>query len=136
MIIHVDSIFSLPYILGSTPSLVIAFDIVNGGETAYLAQIRITIPDGILFTKTPSNCKLDFTVANLNVMECDLNGGMPIFNNSKTSIKISIDTTTLDGNELCVKAEVFSAGDEQNEFDNTIESVIPLTEFSNIEVIG
>lgn len=128
--------FSLPYILGSTPSLVVAFDIGNIGETAYLAQIRITLPEGILFTKTPSNCKLDFTVPNLNVMECDLNGGMPIFRDTKTLIKISIDTTRLDGTELTVKAEVFSAGDERNEFDNTIESVIPLAEFSNIEIIG
>lgn len=130
---------STPYILGSSSSLSLAFDIENknSGETAYLARIRFTLPEsGVLFTKTPSNCKLDFTVANLNVMECDINGGMPLFKGTKTTIKVSIDTVRLEGKELVVKADVFSAGDELNNSDNSIEYIIPLKEFSNIEVIG
>lgn len=114
-----------------------AYDIMNSGETAYLAQIRITLPDiNVLFTKTPSNCKLDETAPNSNIMECDLNNGTPLFKGDKTSIKISIDTTKLDGNELNVKAHVFSTGDELNDSDNVVEDLIPLREFSNIEIIG
>lgn len=127
----------LPYVLGSSSSIIIAYNIENNGETAYLAQIRITLPDTeVLFTKTPSNCKLDEAAPNSNIMECDLNSGTPMFKGDKTSIKISIDTTKLDGNELIVKAKVFSTGDELNDFDNVAENVIPLKEFSNIEVIG
>lgn len=126
----------MPYVLGSSSSITIAYNIQNNGETAYLAQIRITLPDSTLFTKTPSNCKLDDTAPNSNIMECDLNSGTPMFKGDKTSIKISIDTTKLDGTELVVKAKVFSTGDELNEFDNVAENVIPLKEFSNIEVFG
>lgn len=114
-----------------------AYDIQNSGETAYLAQIRITLPDtGVLFTKTPSNCKLDEEAPNSNVMECDLNNATPLFRGDKTTIKISIDTTKLDGSELVVRAYVFSTGDELNELDNVNIISIPLKEFSNIEVIG
>lgn len=125
--------------MGSSSSLALSFDIENqnSGETAYLVGIRFTLPEsGVLFTKTPSNCKLDFTIANLNVMECDVNGGMPLFRGNKTTIKVSIDTERLEGKELVVKADVFSAGDEVNNSDNSIEYTIPLKEFSNIEVIG
>lgn len=123
----------MPYILGSSPSISVAFNIENAGETAYLAGIRITIPIGVHFTKTPSNCKLDLSV--MHIMECDIDSGSPMFPNSNATIKIGIDTTKLDGKELIVGARVFSAGDEQNELDNHVESVISLKEFSNIEVI-
>lgn len=127
----------MPYILGSSQSINIAYNIENSGETAYLAQIRITLPESeILFAKIPSNCKLGDTASNSNIMECDLNNGTPMFKGDRTSIKISIDTTKLDGNELIVKANVYSTGDELNELDNTVENVISLKSFSNIEVFG
>lgn len=126
-------IHSLPYILGSSSSITIVFNIENAGETAYLARIRITLPTGVHFTKTPSNCKLDLSV--MRIMECDIDSGSPMFPNTNASIKIGIDTTRLDEKELIVKASVFSAGDELNELDNHVESVISLKEFSNIEVI-
>lgn len=132
-ILYFFNIYSLPYILGSSPSIIVAFKIENTGETAYLARIRIVLPIGVHFTKTPSNCKLDLSV--MHIMECDIARGIPMFRNSNATIKIGIDTTRLEGKELIVKANVFSAGDEQNELDNHIESVIALKEFSNIEVI-
>lgn len=126
----------MPYILGSSASIAIAFNIENSGETAYLARIRVMLPEtGVHFTKTPSNCKLDSSVTNLNAMECDIESGMPMFRDTNASIKIGIDTTRLEGKELIVKANVFSAGDELNDLDNRVESVILLKEFSNIEVI-
>lgn len=123
--------------LGSTQSLIMAYNIENSGETAYLAQIRITLPEsGVLFTKTPSNCKLDKEAPNSNIMECDLNNGSPLFKGDKTALKISIDTTKLDGSELNIRANVFSTGDELNELDNVADDIIPLKEFSTIEIIG
>lgn len=123
--------------MGSSSSLTIAYAIVNSGETAYLAQIRIVLPDSdVLFTKTPSNCKLDETAPNSNIMECDLNNGIPMFKGDKTLIKISIDTTKLDGSELIIGASVSSTGDEKNPLDNEDERVIPLQKFSNIEIFG
>lgn len=104
---------------------------------AYLAQIRITLPEsGVLFTKTPSNCKLDVDAPNANIMECDLNNGSPLFKGDKTGIQIGIDTTKLDGTELVIRANVFSTGDELNELDNVVDDIIPLKEFSDIEIIG
>lgn len=130
-------IYSPSYVLGTTSSLTINYNIKNHGETAYLAQIEITLPEsGTIFTKIPSNCKLDDRSVHFNIMQCDLNNGRPMLKSDKTSLKISIDTTKLDGKELVVKAHVYSTGDELNESDNTVENIIPLSEFSEIEVIG
>lgn len=130
-------VMKLPFILGSLSSLLIDYHITNKGETAYLAQIRITLPEtNVAFTKTPSNCVLTEDSAESNVMVCDVNGGSPMFKGDATSIRISVDTTKLDGNELLVKGNVFSTGDELNAEDNTVENVIPLAEFSDIEISG
>lgn len=127
----------LPFILGSLSSLLIDYQITNTGETAYLAQIRITLPDTTTgFTKTPSNCVLNEDQAESNSMLCDVNAGSPMFIGDTTSIRISIDVTKLDGNEFLVKANVFSTGDELNASDNSVEDVIPLAEFSDIEITG
>lgn len=121
--------------MGSGSSLTIVYNIENSGETAYLAQIRVKLPDSeVHFTKTPSNCKLDSS--NSNIMECDLNNGIPLFKGDKTVIKVGIDTTMIDTSELIVRANVFSTGDELNEIDNEDENVIHLTKFSNIEIFG
>lgn len=69
-------------------------------------------------------------------MECDLNDGRPMYRGESTSLKIGIDATKLDGEELIIKAQVHSTGDELTEFDNKVEDVIALGEFSEIEVLG
>lgn len=130
-------ITSLPYILGSTSSISIDYNIQNSAETAYLAQIRVTLPDSnIAFTKTPSNCKVDDDAPNFNIMVCDVNNGSPMFNGDKAALRISIDTTKLDGDAVTIKAQVFSTGDELNEADNIVDNVIPLGEFSDVEILG
>lgn len=126
-----------PYVLGSTTSIPIEYYIENTGETAYLAQIEITLPDtGVSFMKTPSYCKLNETAVNQNVMECDLNSGTPMFRGDKATFHVSIDTTKLDGSELIIKAMVKSASDESNDSNNHIDDVIALRSFSEIEVFG
>lgn len=127
----------LPFILGSLSSLLIDYHITNTGETAYLAQIRVTLPDtNVGFTKTPSNCVRNEDSVDSNFMLCDINGGSPMFKGDTTAIRISVDTTKLDGNELVVKANVFSTGDELNADDNAVENIIPLVEFSDVEISG
>lgn len=124
-----------PYVLGSTTSIPIEYHIENTGETAYLAQIEITLPDtGVTFMKTPSYCKLNETA--VNQMECDLNSGTPMFRGDTATFHVSIDTTKLDGSELIIKATVKSASDESNDSNNRIDDVIALRSFSEIEVFG
>lgn len=123
--------FRLPYVLGSTKALTLEYKIENFGETAYLAQINITIFDLISFMKIPSSCKLD----NKQLL-CDINSGTPLYKGDLGFLKISLDTTKLEGTELIVKANVFSTGDESNEIDNHFNNVIPLIEFSDVEISG
>lgn len=126
-----------PYVLGSTTSIPVEYRVENNGETAYLAQIEITLPDmGVGFMKIPSNCKLNETAVNQNVMLCDLNSGTPMFNGDKTSLHVNIDTTKLDGSQLIIKAMVKSASDESNESNNQVDDVIALKSFSEIEMFG
>lgn len=97
----------------------------------------ITLPNSeIIFTKIPSNCKLDELNLNFNTMKCYLNDGRPMYRGVKTSLKIGVDTTKLDGEELVIKAQVHSTGDELNEIDNKVEDIIVLGVFSEVEVLG
>lgn len=123
--------FRLPYILGSTKAITLQYEIQNFGETAYLAQINITIFELVSFMKIPSSCKLD----NRQLL-CDINNGSPLYKGDLGSLKVSLDTTKLEGTELVVKAHVFSTGDESNEVDNYANNVIPLVEFSDVEISG
>lgn len=123
--------FSVPYILGSTKGITLEYKIENFGETAYLAQINITIFELVSFMKIPSSCKLD----NKQLL-CDINNGSPLYKGDLGFLKISLDTTKLEGTQLLVKANVFSTGDESNENDNHANTVIPLAEFSDVEISG
>ncbi|KAG4071617.1 hypothetical protein HA402_011771 [Bradysia odoriphaga] len=124
---------SLPYIIGSSNSLSIEYLVQNFGETAYLAQIRITIFDGITFKKTPASCTNQL---NTKELLCNVNNGSPLFNGDEGKLRIDLDTTKLELVDFIVKAYVFSTGDELNETDNYVDNVIPLAEFSEIEGLG
>lgn len=131
------SAHSLPYILGSSSSINIEYTIENARETAYLAQILVTLPESIVsFLKTPSNCHLVDEATSSNKMLCDVNNRIPLSNGDRGTQVISVDTTKVDGTNLVIKAEVFSTGDEHNDIDNTIENNIPLAEFSDVEILG
>lgn len=127
------SLLRLPYILGSSNSLSIEYQIHNSGETAYLAQIRITIFDGISFKKTPASCS---TQPNSKELLCNINNGSPLFNGEQGKLTIDLDTTKLELVDFIVKAYVFSTGDELNETDNYVDNVVELAEFSDIEALG
>lgn len=70
----------LPYILGSTRTLAVKYEVENLGETAYLAQIKITLSNITSFAKVPSNCKMEE-----GEMICDLQNGNPLFSNHRVS---------------------------------------------------
>lgn len=123
----------LPYVIGSSNSLSIEYLIENFGETAYLAQIRITIFEGVTFKKTPASCS---TQPNTKELLCNINNGSPLFNGDEGKLRIDLDTSKLELVDFIVKAYVFSTGDELNETDNYVDNVIPLTEFSEIEALG
>lgn len=129
--------YSSSYILGSSSSISIEYTIENARETAYLAQILVTLPESIVsFMKTPSNCHLVDESTSTNRMLCDVNNRTPLSNSDRGTQVISIDMTNVDGTNLVIKAEVFSTGDEFNDLDNKLEINIPLVEFSDVEVLG
>uniref|UniRef100_A0A336MXS4 CSON002754 protein n=1 Tax=Culicoides sonorensis TaxID=179676 RepID=A0A336MXS4_CULSO len=121
----------LPYILGSTRTLAVKYDVENFGETAYLAQIKITLSNVTSFAKVPSNCKMDE-----DEMICDLESGNPLFPQQKSKLIVNIDTSRLSGKQLVIKAEAFSNGEEANFDDNKIINVMELIEYSEIEIQG
>lgn len=124
----------MPYILGSSKSIIIDYKIENLAETAYLTQLNISIPDSVSFLKIPSVCRLQ--AESNNDLLCDINGGSPLYNNSSAYFKLTLDTTKLYGNHLLIKAHVLSTGDESNEMDNSYSNMIYLAEFSDIEITG
>uniref|UniRef100_A0A1B0A219 Integrin alpha second immunoglobulin-like domain-containing protein n=1 Tax=Glossina pallidipes TaxID=7398 RepID=A0A1B0A219_GLOPL len=120
------------YILGSSRTFTVTYEIVNKGETAYLPQINITSSNRMPFAKVPSNCKASTDA----VMLCDLNRGQPMAKGAKDNLKVIYDVSGISGNALILTAEVFSTGKELASSDNIVREVITLTEFTEIDAIG
>lgn len=98
-----------------------------------MAQIRITIFDGITFRKIPASCT---SQPDTKELLCNVNNGIPLFNGDERKLTIDLDTSKLELVDFIVKAQVSSTGDELNEADNYVDNVIPLAEFSEIEGFG
>lgn len=72
--------FVEPYILGSSRSLSLEYNVENKGEAAYLTKISIKISKMASFMKIPSSCEL-----NENELLCILNNGLPLFSNKQVT---------------------------------------------------
>lgn len=117
--------------IGTTNNITLKYEIENFGETAYLAQINITIPEVVSYVKTPSNCQCD----NRKLL-CNINTGIGLKKGEKVFVNISLDTTNLEGTELLVNASVISTSDESNYNDNHAVDIIRLAESSDVEISG
>jgi hypothetical protein len=123
-----------PYVLGSTKTITIQFEITNAGESAYLTQLKITIPTNVTqFSRVPSTCREE---NNNRDMICDINSGKPVAKGEKVTLDINLEAAKLDGESFKVFSTVSSAGDEQRPDDNRYVNEILLTEFSDVELIG
>lgn len=123
--------YSIPYVIGSSKSLVIDYVIENAGESAYITQLNVSISRSVTFMRIPSSCRdMDGDLL------CDINSGSPVVKDNKAHFRLTLDTSRVIGTHFTVTAHVFSTGDELNDGDNRIEDSIALTEFSDIEIIG
>lgn len=123
--------FSHSYILGSSRTLTVTYEVSNSGEMAYLPQINITSSNRMPFAKYPSNCKITDAV-----MLCDLNRGQAMKNGAKETVTVIYDVSSIAGTALILTAEVFSTGKELNPGNNIIKDIITLEEYTEIEVVG
>lgn len=123
-----------PYVLGSTKTIAVQYEISNAGETAYLTQLMITIPTNLTqYSRIPPNCKLNNQES---LMTCDVSGGKPLAQNEQITLVINLDASRLQGTSFKINASVSSTGDESNPSDNEFENEVFMTEFSDIEMIG
>lgn len=121
-----------PYILGSTKTIAIQYDITNSAESAYLTQLKITIPTNVTqYSRIPSSCR-----QKEREMICDINAGKPLAFGENALMTINVDATRLEGLSIKVQAQVSSAGIEKTPDDNEYETEVFLTEFSDIELLG
>ncbi|XP_055918343.1 integrin alpha-PS3-like [Eupeodes corollae] len=121
------------YILGSSETISITYEVTNSGEKAYMPRINITSSNKMPFYKIPPSCQDEF-----DYLICDLNDEKSMLTNSKENITIvyvisQINITLADMN---LTAFVFSAGEELNASDNFQSDLITFKEFTDIEVIG
>ncbi|CAO1393862.1 unnamed protein product [Diamesa hyperborea] len=123
-----------PYVLGSTKTIAVQYEISNAGETAYLTQLMVTIPTNLTqFSRVPPNCKLN----NLeSLMTCDISGGKPLAQNDQITLTINLDASRLQGSSFMINASVSSTGDELNPSNNQYLNEVFMTEFSDIEMVG
>ncbi|XP_016952949.1 integrin alpha-PS3-like [Drosophila biarmipes] len=123
--------FGPTYVLGSTATLRLKYEITNYGETAFLPQFNVTSSAHLPFAQIPGNCKVDESV-----MTCDLNHGQPLAKGDTDSVSISFDVSQLGGQWLIISAAVFSEGNEKNSADNKQTNKINLRELTELDVSG
>ncbi|XP_061397209.1 integrin alpha-PS3 [Musca vetustissima] len=121
------------FILGSSRTFKVSYDVINMGETAYLPQINITSSNRMLFAKIPSNCKHN---SQDSMLLCDLNHGQPMAKGTSDTITVIYDTSNISGEKMVLMAKVFSTGKEQTPGDNIASDVITLAEFTEISAVG
>lgn len=123
-----------PYVIGSTKSIVIQYEVANTKEPAFITQLNISIPVNITqFLKVPSICRLDKSNQD---MICDLNAGKPVVKGEPIELNITLDTSRLRGESLKVGSVVSTDSDDQNPTNNQFEIEIFLTRFSDVELTG
>ncbi|KAH8348114.1 hypothetical protein KR084_004242, partial [Drosophila pseudotakahashii] len=123
--------FGSSYILGSTDTLRLNYEITNSGENAHLPQFKVTSSFRLPFSQIPGNCKVD-----KSVMICDLNHGQPLAKDDSDFVAVTFDVSQLSGQSLIINASVFSEGIETNSGDNNQTDMIQLKEFAEIDVSG
>uniref|UniRef100_A0A1L8EBN8 Putative vitronectin receptor alpha subunit n=1 Tax=Haematobia irritans TaxID=7368 RepID=A0A1L8EBN8_HAEIR len=131
--LQVKSNLEQSFILGSSRTFSVSYDVANNGETAYLPQINITSSNHMPFAKIPSNCKMNNQDSSLL---CDLNHGQPMSKGSKDTIAVIYDTSSITGNSMTLVAKVFSTGKELNASDNVASDIVALKEFTEIVAVG
>ncbi|CAO1409381.1 unnamed protein product [Diamesa serratosioi] len=121
-----------PYIMGTTKTISIEYDITNTGENAYLTQLMILIPTNVTqFTKILPNCKL----SNHNsLLTCSIMDGRPILKDNTRKLSITLEMSRIQGSSLKINASVTCAGMNLNEKYNSIENEIKLKQFSVIDM--
>ena len=121
------------YILGSTKTISILYDIINSGETTYLVELTTAIPKDVKLSQYPSYCNINKEQTN---MKCDVNVGKQLGNDEKVNFTVTFDVSMLTGTEFEVNAFVNSSGKESNPADNQLQLKLLLEEFSIIEMKG
>lgn len=128
----VGKLIDEPYVMGTTKSIAIQYEISNSGENAYLTQLMISIPKNVIqFEKIPLNCKLS---NEKSLMICSIIDGKPVKQNEIYTLNIQLDMSQIQGTSLKVNASVTCAGINSNKINNTIENEIKLSYFSIIDI--
>ncbi|XP_052863834.1 integrin alpha-PS3-like [Anopheles cruzii] len=125
------------YVLGSTKKASIEFTVHNAGENAYLPQLNVTLtPTRLTLAKLTSECRQTVTSDGVNVL-CDLNNGLPLKASYTSKYTLILDMTKLEAATAAeIRAEALSSSEESVPGDNFHETVLPLKEFSDIEIVG
>ncbi|XP_050323162.1 integrin alpha-PS3 isoform X1 [Bactrocera neohumeralis] len=121
------------YILGSSRTLSVTYDITNHGETAYLPQISFTSSNHMPFAKIPGTCRPKEN----DYLECDLKSNdVSMAKGATTSFTVTFDVSSISGKAMVLTAKVFSTGKEANDANNVATDVVTLGEFTEIDVVG
>ncbi|XP_061397206.1 integrin alpha-PS3-like [Musca vetustissima] len=131
--LQVKSNLEKNFVLGSSRTFSVSYDVSNNGETAYLPQINITSSNRMPFAKIPSNCKTNNQDVSLL---CDLNQGQPMAKGASDTITVIFDTSRISGQSMTIVAKAFSTGKELNNADNIATDVVALSEFTEIVAVG
>ncbi|XP_058828203.1 integrin alpha-PS5-like [Topomyia yanbarensis] len=123
--------FETPFVLNSSRTMEIAFDIRNCGEPAYGTVLELEFSQNVSFLK-----KMDFCEVAAAGLNCMINYGQAVREGLTVFVNVTLDSTKLTGNRLEIQGRLFSDGNETIGEDNEILSLIRLIRLSHLETIG
>ncbi|XP_065080456.1 integrin alpha-PS5-like [Ochlerotatus camptorhynchus] len=123
--------FESPFVINSSRTLELQYEISNAGESAYGTWLEINFSQNVSIVKTMDFCDID--TARLS---CLINNGQALHQRMAVMVNVALDGTVLEGSLLEVEARLFSDGNETFGEDNLVFSQIDLVRHSLVGITG
>lgn len=123
--------FNTSLVMNSTKTLEFMYKISNIGDVAYATKLNVNFSQSVKILKMNGFCESTDVI-----MTCNINNGRALRNNTVIVVNVTLDGSTLKGDQLVITAQLSSSGKEIDDEDNIQTHVIELKRFSEVDVRG
>ncbi|GLV40522.1 scab [Carabus blaptoides fortunei] len=123
------------FVIGSKYSLPLEISVLNIGESAYLTEVEVALPESVDLNNIPSFCS-ENKENNTLIVLCEMDE--PLRKNSQKNITLDLDMSEIKniGPSLTFKILSKSNSEELNPKDNEIELILNLAIEANLTIKG
>uniref|UniRef100_A0A8D8A0H2 Integrin alpha-PS3 n=1 Tax=Culex pipiens TaxID=7175 RepID=A0A8D8A0H2_CULPI len=123
--------FNTSLVVNGTKSLELMYKITNMGDVAYATKLNVNFSQNVKILKMNGYCESTDVI-----MTCSINNGRALRNNTVIVVNVTLDGSTLMGDQLVITAQLSSSGKEIEDADNRHTHAIELKRFSEVDVRG